>query len=213
VNVLGTLAGRGHQAVVVEAVRDAVGAATNRDYDMIVLVAPNPVEVADACMALRTRFHNPVLVIYSDESRDAAVTALDAGADDVMFAPLSTSEFSARVDVALRYRQALAALASDDVLEFGGLRLDLIGHRAVIAGHTVDFSPTEFQLLAVLARAAGQPVPAETVAAQIWPGDESANMNRLRICVTRLRKLLGRHPGAPVILVQRGVGYAIVLAS
>jgi DNA-binding response OmpR family regulator len=210
--VLRNLHSRNYRVAVVEDVTDAP-TATLREPDMVILVARDPADVADVCRALRLRFQNPVLVMHADDTRDANVMVLDAGADDAMVASVSPSEFLARVEVALRYRDALTALASDDVLEVGGLRIDLGAHTAVIDGQSVEFSPNEFHLLAVLARHAGTAIPFDAISAQIWPGEAVIGPRRLRVCVTRLRKLLAGHAGAPVVLAERGVGYTMVLAS
>jgi two-component system KDP operon response regulator KdpE len=198
---------------VVEVLSGVVAEATNSDQDLVILVAQDSAEIVGVCAAVRERFRNPVLVVYTGEKSDVATAMLDAGADDVMVPSVSESEFLARVDVALRYRGALTALASDDVLEVGALRIDRTRRVAVIDGESIELSPNEFSLLSTLARAVGHAVPADVIAAQIWPGKTEANPNRLRICATRLRKMLAGRTGAPLIIAERGVGYMMVLAS
>jgi two-component system OmpR family response regulator len=204
------LRSRGHEVMVVELAEDAISAATNRQPDIIILVTPASTDVAKLCNELRTRYKNPVLIVHTGDAPDALIAALDAGADDVMVAPVSSAEFLVRVDVALRYRLALTALVSLEVLEVGSLRIDFARHAAVINGEPVEFSPHELQLLSLLARNVGHTVPTDAISEEIWPG-EPPSPNRLRVCITRLRKLLAAHAGTPVVVAERGVGYRMML--
>jgi DNA-binding response OmpR family regulator len=113
--------------------------------------------------------------------------------------------------VATRYRDSLAALAADDVLELPGLRIDLVAERAELGDTAIDVPAHEFQLLSILARNIGTVLPTAQLIEHIWPDGAGAGAPRLRVCATRLRKRLGGHPNAPVILAERGGGYAMVL--
>ena len=178
----------------------------------MVLVGTSSLDALELCAGLRSR-RCPLLVVYTEATPDAVVMTLDAGADDVMVAPVLPAEFLARVGVAIRYRDTLAAMASTDVLALPGLRIDLVAQRAEVGDTAIDVPAHEFQLLSILARKVGTVLPAERLIEEIWPDGAGAGASRLRACATRLRKRLRSHPNAPVIVAERGVGYAMVLRT
>jgi DNA-binding response OmpR family regulator len=198
----------GHRVILVEHLGDVVGLVEGGRSVVVVFVGSSSLDALELCAKLRMA-RCPVLLVYTEATADAVVMALDAGADDVMMAPVPPAELLARIGVAIRFRNALAALAANDVLELPGLRIDLVAQRAELGDTAIDIPAHEFQLLAILARHAGTVLPTAYLIEQIWPG--GAGAPRLRVCATRLRKRLSRHPDAPVILTERGVGYALVL--
>jgi len=210
IDVAGQLRDAGHHVVLVESVDEAVPLVEDGRALVVVFVGSPTLDALELCAGLRAS-RCPLLVVYTEATPDAIVTALDAGADDVMVAPVPAAELLARVGVAIRYRDALAALAADDVLELPGLRIDLVAQRAELGETAVDVPANEFLLLSTLARHAGTVLPTEHLVQQIWPNGSGAGAPRLRVCAARLRKRLSRHPNAPAILAERGVGYALVL--
>ena len=99
------------------------------------------------------------------------------------------------------------------MLALPGLRIDLVAQRAEVGDTAIDVPAHEFQLLSILAREVGTVLPAERLIEEIWPDGAGAGASRLRACATRLRKRLRSHPNAPVIVAERGVGYAMVLRT
>ena len=131
----------------------------------------------------------------------------------MLLASISPEVFLARVDVAIRHRRAFVALASDDVVEVPGLRIDVVGRRVDLWGTCIDVPRNEFHLLVLLARKVGTLLPTEELVAEIWPGEPVAGAARLRVCATRLRNRLAWYPTAPAIVAERGRGYAMVPRS
>jgi len=184
----------------------------HRPLDVVIFVGPWSAEALDLCASPRSG-RLPLLMVYTETTSDAVVISLDAGADDVMIAPVMPAEFLARVAVAMRYRDALKALASEDVLELPGLQIDLVARTVALDGTSIALPAQEFELLSILARQLGTVVPRATLVERIWPGRAEVGENRLRVCMSQLRKRLGTYPSAPVILPERGVGYAMVLRT
>ena len=82
------------------------------------------------------------------------ITGLELGADDYVVKPFSPKELVARVRAVLR--RAEATPVTDERIDVGDLRLDLARRRVTAGGRAVQLTPTEFELLATLAREPGR---------------------------------------------------------
>ena len=93
--------------------------------------------------AARTR-ELPIIMLTARAEEGDKVSGLDAGADDYLTKPFSTSELLARIRAVLR-RKAPEAL--DTLVDVGGLRLDPATRRVSRDDREVRVGPTEFRLL------------------------------------------------------------------
>jgi two-component system response regulator MprA len=93
--------------------------------------------------------------------------------------------------------------------DVSGLHVDVAHWRVTLNGRRLDLTPTEFQLLAFLARRAGQVVSREEVARAVW-GD--ASMSRSRTVDAYARRLRAKldAPGGPRLMNVRGFGFVLV---
>jgi two-component system KDP operon response regulator KdpE len=179
------------------------------DVDVMVLDLGLPdIDGLEVCRHLRLRTATPIIVLSADGAEDRKVAALDMGADDYLTKPFSMPELLARVRVALRHRRAMAATASDDLLQVGLLRIDLAAHEAMVVDQSLDLTPKEFALLTMLARNAGRVLTHRAILDEVWgPGQA---LDTLRTHVSQVRRKLGELPGAPVVMTAPGVGYRLL---
>ena len=197
---------------VVEAVNGeaALRAAEQEKIDVILLDLGLPdIDGIDICRRVRGWSNVPIIVVTVDAADRRKVTALDGGADDYVTKPFSMPELLARIRVALRHRRA-GHLADQPIIEVGDLRIDIPSHLVTVAGSTVDLTPTEFSLLALLARHAGTVLTHRALLEGVW-GREAANETQyLRVFTGQLRKKLRDDPDRPRLLTEPGVGYRLV---
>src|SRR3954469_16885850 len=150
------LAEAGHECVWVKNGRRGLDAARGCTADVIVLDLLLPeVPGLDVLRKLRAEgVRTPVLALTALGSVDERVAGLNAGADDYMVKPFAFPELLARL-AAVHRRTADRPAA---IVHAGPLTLDLTTRRVTRDGQDVEVTPTEFSILEMLIRYAGQVV-------------------------------------------------------
>ncbi len=147
-----------------------------------------------------------VIVISASGGEQDKVRALDMGADDYLAKPFGADELLARIRAVLR--RVHPAPGPDVVAKSGGVTVDLANRLVTRDGTEVRLSPTEYGLLAALARRAGQVIDHRTLLREVWGPSYGDERNYLRTFVQRLRGKLERDPKSPEIIVTAGTrGY------
>jgi two-component system KDP operon response regulator KdpE len=152
----------------------------------------------------------PIIVLTADGHEQRKVIALDEGADDYILKPFSMPELLARVRVALRHRAARTGLVDDAVLVVGDVTIDIAHHTCVVAGRSVDLTPKEFGILAVLARWPGKVVTHRMLLHEVWGPEYVKETQYLRTYATNIRKKLECDPEHPRLVAEPGVGYRLL---
>jgi DNA-binding response OmpR family regulator len=130
------------------------------------------------------------------------VSALEGGADDYMPKPFRFAELLARVRLRLRQPDNNST-ARPDVLNGGGVRLDVRTRRATVGGQQVDLSAREFALAEMFMLNAGQVLSREQLLDHVWGLDFDPGSNVVDVYVGYLRRKFG----ASTITTVRGAGY------
>jgi two-component system KDP operon response regulator KdpE len=145
----------------------------------------------------------PSVIVISarGEERDK-VRALDMGADDYLAKPFGAEELLARIRAVLR-RANPAAVASP-AIQLGDVVVDLARRTVLRAGTEVRLSPTEYGLLAQLARRAGSVVDHGTLLREVWGPSHVHERNYLWTFIQRLRQKLEDDPHHPKLIVSVG---------
>jgi two-component system, OmpR family, KDP operon response regulator KdpE len=169
-----------------------------------------PDEDGESVLAtLRRDRRTPVIVISARHSDEPKIRLLDAGADDYLVKPFSLAELLARMRVALRHRGAVVTPALMRY-EHAGLLIDIPAHRVTLADKQIHLTPTEFKLLARLARNAGQVVTHRQLLADVWGPDYTEHTHYLRLYMAQLRSKLEDEPADPErLLTEPGIGYRL----
>ncbi|MBC3193795.1 response regulator transcription factor [Pseudonocardia sp. C8] len=186
----------------VEVVADGVGAlerVTADPVDLLVLDLGLPgMDGLEVCRRVRaTQADLPVLMLTARTDEVDFVVGLDAGADDYVSKPFRLAELLARVRALLRRR-------TQDVVEVGGLRMELSGRRVLLDGDEVTLANKEFELLRVLMSRAGQVVTREEILDEVWGDADMKSSKTLDMHMSWLRRKIG---GEKRIATVRGVGF------
>jgi two-component system KDP operon response regulator KdpE len=164
---------------------------------------------AEVCRRIRAWSHVPILILSARAEEHHKVRALDAGADDYITKPFSTPELLARLRAALRREQA----RRDDqpVLEAGELRIDLVARRVTLEGREVHLTPTEYELLRVLATNQDRVLTHRFLLTAVLGEGYASALENLRTFIATLRRKVETDSSRPRrIITEPGIGYRFV---
>lgn len=199
----------GHGYVVDQAGdgESALVAIAAHEPDVVVLDLVMPAMDGFAVLRQVREFSNvPVIVLSARGQERDKVAALDLGADDYLTKPFGVDELLARIRALLRRRGAPIAT----VLTFGDVQIDLAAHVVTRAGAEVHLTPTEYELLRVLATNAGKVLTHRQILERVWGGYAAENAQQLRVYINYLRRKLEIDPTHPQLIVtEPGVGYRL----
>jgi two-component system response regulator RegX3 len=163
----------------------------------------------EVCRRIRARSVVPVMMLTARTAEIDRVVGLEAGADDYVSKPFSMAELISRVRAILR-RRSLDRDVNGSVREVGPLRLDLLGQTLVVDGRVVDVTPSEFRILALLARQPDRAVSRREIVEHLWRSQHVGDERTCDVHVKNLRRKIERDPARPERLVTvRGVGYML----
>ncbi len=162
----------------------------------------------EVCRQLRPSTPDLWIIIVTVRGDEVdRVMGLELGADDYVTKPFSLREIVARVKVGLRRQGTRAAQPS---YRFGDIEIDLRAHRVTKRGKGVPLTRTEFKILEVLVRHAGEVIPRDQFLDSIWGEDFSITPRVIDTHIASLRKKLEDDPNNPRhILSLRGIGYKL----
>ena len=176
--------------------------------DLVVLDLMMPViSGLEVLQHIRQKGNTPVILLTALESEDNRVRGLQLGADDYIVKPFSVRELAARVTALLR-RAGMAA-ASNPVIEYPGLRIDLSGREVWVRGELIETTAKEFDLLAFMAGAPGKVFSRHQLLTEVWQSSSDWQQEgTVTEHVRRLRLKIEDDAEKPKWLqTVRGVGY------
>ena len=177
------------------------------EVDLLLLDLGLPgIEGHEVIRRLRTWSDLPVIVLSVRDAQGEKVTALDAGADDYVIKPFAIGELLARMRAV--YRRTASETASDPVLVFGELRVDLLKKLVLLDGDKIHLTPTEYRLLEAMVRNPGKLLTQSWLLQQVWGPGYGTESNYVRLYIKQLRRKLGDAPSDPRwITTEPGLGY------
>ena len=123
--------------------------------DLVLLDLGLPgVDGLEVMRTIRASGSTPIVVLTARDTELDTLLGLELGADDYMTKPFSPRELVARVRAVLRRGERAAE--PGDRIEAGDLVLDVPRLRTTVADRAVDLTPTEFAILAAMAREPGR---------------------------------------------------------
>ena len=147
----------------------------------------------------------PIIVLSVWGAEPQKVAALDAGADDYVTKPFGMDELLARLRAAVRRG---APAPDEPVVTTPDFTVDLAAKRVSRDGVDVRLTPTEWQLLEILARSRGRLITQKQLLQDVWGPSYGSESNYLRVYIAQLRRKLEPEPSRPrYLLTEPGMGY------
>jgi DNA-binding response OmpR family regulator len=180
--------------------------------DLVVLDLGLPgLDGLDVTRRIRRDSNLPVIMLTARDDELDQLLGLELGADDYLTKPFSPRELVARVRAVLRRADTSAEATTDEVVRAGDLTLDLPRMRAELAGRSIDLTPTEFQLLAALARQPGRIFTRSQLLDAVHGVAFESYERAIDTHIKNIRRKLEPDPRRPVhVLTVYGVGYRFV---
>ncbi len=205
------LRGRGYEVTIAGTGHDALASVERDRPDLMVLDLGLPdLDGIEVCRRTRARWDLPILVLSARGADRDKVAALDEGADDYVTKPFSPEELLARIRVALR-RVFGSDRAGTGQWQRGDLTIDFDRRLVVVGGNEVKLTPKEFELLALMARHAGQVLTNRAILKAIWGPHAVDQPEHVRVLMGQLRKKIETDPARPRYLItEPWVGYRFV---
>jgi two-component system phosphate regulon response regulator PhoB len=145
----------------------------------------------------------PIIMLTARGEEADKLKSFASGIDDYITKPFSPRELLARIKALLRRSGSSTA----ELLEVGGVTLDLQGHRVIIGQQPVHIGPTEYRLLEFLMRHPERAFDRNQLLDRVWGRNVYVEDRTVDVHVLRLRKILQPHNLQHLIQTVRGVGY------
>lgn len=197
----------GHASVWAQSGAQGLELARTQQFDAIILDLLLPdVPGMTVLQTLRQEgVQTPVLVLTALDSIDDRVKGLNHGADDYLVKPFAFAELLARIAALCRRAVSRPALSHAT----GSLQLDLSTRKVTRDARDIDLSPTEFSMLELLMRYAGQVVTRKMLNEHLWGEDWAGMTNVIDVHINHLRRKLDRGYDESLIQTVRGRGYVL----
>ena len=189
--------------------RAAPDVARHHRPDLIVLDHGRPgLDGLDVTRELRRDGSIPIVMVTARDDELDKLLGLELGADDYLTKPFSPRELVARVKAVLRRTDR--PTDPSDVIRVGELQLDVPRMRTEVAGRSIDLTPTEFTLLATLARQPGRIFTRSQLLDALHGVAFESYERAIDSHIKNLRRKLEPDPRQPrFVLMVYGVGYRL----
>lgn len=185
--------------------------------DLVVLDIMLPaIDGFEVCRRIRAWSQTPILMLTARSAEDDRINGLELGADDYLLKPFSPRELVSRVRAILRRipssqeaKPASKETKEDEksVLRFPGLSVDLLARRVEVQGREVALTPTEFDLLALMAQSPDRVFTREILMNKVWGYDYLGDGHTIDVHISALRKKIEAGEQQRYIKTVWRVGY------
>jgi two-component system OmpR family response regulator len=186
---------------------EALRAFQEKGPDLIVLDLMLPkMDGIEVTRRIRSQSSVPIIMLTAKAGETDRVVGLELGADDYVAKPFSPRELVARVRAVLRRLEG--GPNAPERVAVGDLEIDLKTREVKVGGSSVELTPTEFDLLAFLARHPGQVFTRLQLLREVQGYTYDSFARTVDTHVKNLRRKIEEDPKEPrFLLTVHGVGY------
>jgi DNA-binding response OmpR family regulator len=191
-----------------------LGMAVAGSYDLLLLDVKLPdLDGTQICQKLRgLGVGLPILMLTSKKAEPDKLLGFQCGADDYVTKPFSMPELLARIGALLRRAKRCASDSLEEkslgTIAAADLSINLDKRGVSVGGRAVEFTATEFDLLAFLAAHPGRAFSRDELLRKVWGYEFSGYESTVNVHINRVRSKIEKDPSHPdFILTVWGVGY------
>jgi DNA-binding response OmpR family regulator len=187
--------------------KSALANARAANPDLVILDLGLPeLDGLDVARALRKDSSVPIIMLTARDEETDKLVGLELGADDYVTKPFSPKELVARVRAVLRRSENAKTRA--EIIRVADVMLDAPRMRVTVGERAVDVTPTEFQLLATLAREPGRIFTRAQLLDAVRGVAFESYERAIDAHIKNIRRKIEPNPREPrYILTVYGVGY------
>ena len=195
---------------------EAINLIKENNVDLIILdvMMPN-LNGVEACLKIREMKEMPIIMLSAKSEDIDKILGLNMGADDYLTKPFNPLELVARVKSQLRrfYKFSKKVdLEEDDknAIQIEDLVINLETHEVLLGDNLLKLTPTEFDILALLAQSRGKVFSIENIYESVWNQEFMTSDNTVMVHIRKIREKIEQDPRNPrFIKTVWGVGYKI----
>jgi len=180
--------------------------------DIVVLdIALPDIDGFEICRRIRCTSDVPIVMLTACDRDVDKIRGLALGADDYITKPSSHTELLARIKAVLRRCTTADLQDEEGTFTMGKVWIDFAGREVRVDNQELRLTPTEYNLLHLLAKNAGRVIPHQVLLEKVWGGEYEPDAAKyVKVYIQRLREKLGDDASTPkLILSERGIGYKI----
>lgn len=173
------------------------------DIDLVILDVMMPkMDGWQVCREMRAYSKVPIIMLTAKSDERDELLGFELGVDEYISKPFSPKILVARVEAILR---RTGQVASEMIVEAGGIRLDKQAHSVTVGEEPVDLSYKEFELLAYFMENKGIALSREKILNSVWNYDYFGDARTIDTHVKKLRSKMGAK--GELIKTIWGMGY------
>jgi DNA-binding response OmpR family regulator len=169
-----------------------------------------------AVTKLREKYNMPVIFTTAKSEDTDIIIGLNLGADDYITKPFNPVELLARVKSQLRRYTLFGSVNSErvnnngDVITVGGIEIDNRAKEVRVDGENANLTPTEFDILKLLASSPGKVYSPAEIYKAVWNEAPIGSDSTVAVHIRHLREKIEITPNQPrYIKVVWGQGYKL----
>ena len=195
---------------------EALNILNREDPDLIILDIMMPkMNGIDACLKIREERQMPIIMLSAKSEDVDKILGLNMGADDYLTKPFNPLELVARVKSQLRrfYKLNPRAIKKEDdgkTINIEDMVINLDTHEIFIGDKEIKLTPTEFDILVLLAKNKGKVFSIANIYESVWNQEFLESDNTVMVHIRKIREKIEENPRKPkFIKTVWGVGYKI----
>ncbi|MBU5437812.1 response regulator transcription factor [Tissierella sp. MSJ-40] len=195
--------------------KDALDILSKELVHLVILDIMMPgIDGLEVCRRIRQDKNIPILMLSAKSEDMDKIMGLSTGADDYLTKPFNPLELMARVKSQLRRYLYLNPKSTENIsngiININGLIIDEKSHEVTLYDKLINLTPTEFDILLLLAKNKGTVFSAEEIFRRVWKEKYFEGNNTVMVHIRRIREKIEDNPREPIIIkTVWGVGYKI----